>query len=58
MKDIWRMSAGASYNYTLTLKMFSINILRFMSDFSFKGDRPTLCVFIFVLLGKTSVDNT
>src|SRR6218665_2061412 len=25
-------------NYTLTLQMFSINILRFMSNFSFNGD--------------------
>ena len=29
-KDIGRRSAGESWNYTLTLQMFSTNILRFM----------------------------
>ena len=31
-------SAGASWNYTLTPQMFNINILYFMSNFSFKAD--------------------
>jgi len=38
IKDIWRRFAGASLSYTLTPQMFSINILCFMYNFSFKGD--------------------
>jgi len=33
-----KVPAGASWNYTLTLQMFSINILRFMPNFIFKED--------------------
>ena len=37
ISDMWWRSAGASWNYALTLQMFSIHILCFMPNFSFKG---------------------